>query len=180
MTNWRESVAKVERNVQKIIEGHVAGMLPEQCNKLMNYILERVQVGGMTGNTWNGFGVGAYKDGKLMYEVLSWEVVGKAPSKESLVWGEHFRKGAKRWDDSTQEEWFTAGAGDKKAFGQELASDFMDNHRPAFTKGFCFCVVSAVDYSEFLEFETGANLLQDQQSAIESMGAKVTEIMTGV
>lgn len=180
MASWQEMLNQVERNIERTITDRVVNMIPEQCHNLMDYILSEVNVRGMTGNTWNGFGVGAYKDGTLMYKVLSWETLGKEPIRKTLSQGEHFHRGKTRWDDTVQEWEFTAKAGAQKALGGKLASDFMDKHRPTFTKGICFCVVSAVDYSAFLEFEAGVNLIQNQQMAIARMGAQVTEIMTGV
>lgn len=128
----------------------------------------------VTGNTITGFAVGAYKDGKL---------VGRATSRERLpakAVRPQLRKGEVYDLDyaygGMMRKSYRGEAESSGEYAYDEALKFLEEHRPRKRKGMAYIVVSAADYSKFIEVHKKGNLLTATRDLLASMGAQVGEV----
>lgn len=126
--------------------------LPSVMSALHDYVRDEQQKGNfgdMTGNWINSYGVALYRDGKCV-AIANMSGEERNPIRTTLIDGDWFRSGERRYDGSTQKYTFEID-GDfyKGAAGQTFYNeDVLEwlGHTRVKGKGFSFRVVTITEY----------------------------------
>lgn len=147
----------------------------DNMRTIIDNILDNVDgFENVTGNTITGFAVGAYRDGKL---------VGRATSRERLpakAVRPQLRKGEVYDLDyaygGTMRKSYRGEVESSGGYAYDEALKFLEEHRPRKRNGMAYIVVSAADYSKFIEVHKKGNLLTATRDLLAAVGAKVSVV----
>lgn len=146
-------VKVVMKNVQDKLMNTAFRRLREQLPAIMSaandYARDEQTFGDMTGNWINSFGVALYRDGKCV-AVANMSGEEDNPIRTTLIDGDWFQSGERRFDGSVQQQTFeidgkkNKGAADQVFYNEEVLAWL--SHSWTNQKGFSFRVVSVAEY----------------------------------
>ncbi len=178
--NTAADMKKIMDAARKRINEMAAMRTGEAGQDLIDNIISLVDgFQSVTGNVMNGFAVGAYLDGKLKCIVTSNEVLGE----EALV--AQLRKGQRyplafTWEGEELGKGGYAGETETSGrFASQEALKFLRGHKPRQSKGWAYIVVSAADYSKYIETTKKGNLLTATRDLLAAAGAQVSDVKSG-
>lgn len=177
--NIRGFFNNVRERIEEKAEQNYINALPFLSDMMHDYAvqeLKKMKKASMTGNFINSFGIALYKDGQFVAIGTTHEVEGKNPIQMTLVSGDTFRKGRKRYDGRKQFHTFNDAEGDSKIFANEEVVRYLQRFPPTKKKGFSFKIVSVVDYSELVG---GHQVLLRIAEDMENYGGEITQINLG-
>lgn len=169
-------IQAVFNNVQKKMMNTAQRRLTEQLEGVMSalhdYVKDEQDFGSMTGNWINSFGVALYRDGHCV-AVANMSGEEDAPIRTTLIEGDWFRKGERRFDQSIQQTTFEIdgekykGTADQVFYNEEVLQWLGSTWTKQ--KGFSYRVISVTEYHKN-EARTALLRLSDE---IESMGGNI-------
>lgn len=142
----------VQERVKNTAQRRLTEKLPGIMSALHDYVKDEQRKGNfsdMTGNWINSFGVAAYRDGRC-FAVANMSGEEGSPIRTTLIEGDWFKKGQRRFDSSIQQRTFEIdgakyhGAADQVFYNQEVLQWLSRTWTR--TKGFSFRVVSVTEY----------------------------------
>ena len=178
-------IRHVFQNVQKKVMNTAQRRLTEQLGSIMaaahDYVRDEqrsANFGDMTGNWINSFGVALYRDGHCV-AVANMSGEEDAPIRVTLIDGDWFRKGERRFDGSTQQKTFEIdgkklkGTPDQYFTNEEVLSWLGRTHTRQ--QGFSFRVVSVTVYHK----DVARKALLRLSNEIESKGGNIWQFHLG-
>ena len=178
-------ITHVFKNVQKKLmntaQRRLTAQLPGIMSALHDYVKDEQQkgnFGSMTGNWVNSFGVAAYRDGHC-FAVANMSGEEGNPIRTTLIEGDWFRKGERRFDSSTQQRTFEIdgkkykGAAEQVFYNEEVIEWL--SRTWTHTKGFSFRIISVTEYHK-QEARSALLRLSDE---IESKGGSIWQFHLG-
>jgi hypothetical protein len=148
----RHFFQNVQKRVENTAQRRLTEMLPGIMSALHDYVKDEEANGNfsdMTGNWINSFGVAAYRDGRC-FAIANMSGEENAPIRTTLIEGDWFKKGERRFDKSTQKRTFEIdgnkyhGAADQVFYNEEVLA-WLGRTRTT-RKGFSFRVVTVTEY----------------------------------
>lgn len=149
--------------------------LPGIMSALHDYVKDEERKGNfsdMTGNWVNSFGVALYRDGRC-FAVANMSGEENSPIRTTLIEGDWFKKGTRRFDSSTQQRTFEIdgekyrGASDQVFYNEEVLSWLSRTWTRR--KGFSYRIISVTEYHR-QEAKQALLRLSDE---IESKGGNI-------
>ena len=122
----------------------------------------------ITGNAMTGIAVGVYLDGRLRLVVTSKDIFGEDAIMRQTWDGGELGKGGYAGETETSGR-----------FASEEALRFLNSHKPRQSKGWAYIVVSAADYSKYIETTKKGNLLTATRDLLAASGAQVSDVKSG-
>jgi hypothetical protein len=168
--NIRSVFKNVQKKVQNTAQRRLTEQLPTVMSAAEDYIRDEQQkanFGDMTGNWLNSFGVALYRDGRFVALAVR---DGQEPVRTTLIMGDEFKAGERRYDGSIQQQTFEVykQASSAQYFANEEVQNFLMRSRSK-SKGFSIRVVSIIEY----ERKTAQNALLRLSDEIESKGGNI-------
>ena len=172
-------ITHVFKNVQQKVMNTAQRRLTEQMPGIMSalhdYVRDEQQkgrFGDMTGNWINSFGVACYRDGKC-FAVANMSNEEGNPIRTTLIEGDWFKEGQRRFDGSTQRKTFEVdgerikGTADQVFYNEEVIAWLSRTWTR--TKGFSFRVISVSEYHK----RDARNALLRLSDEIEAKGGSI-------
>ncbi len=178
-------IQAVFKNVQKRCENTAQRRLTEQLPAIMSIAYDYATnyqhsaFGNMTGNWLNSFGVALYRDGHLVAVANMTSAGADVPIRTTLITGDWFKRGAKRYDNTYQMRTFEIdgnkyqGAADQVFYNEEVISWL--RHTWTRQKGFSMRLVSVTEYKK----DTARRVLLQLSNVIESSGGNIWQLNLG-
>lgn len=133
----------------------------------------------ITGNAMTGIAVGVYLDGRLRLVVTSKDIFGEDAIMRQLRKGEKYPL-RQTWDGGELGKGGYAGETETSGrFASEEALRFLNSRKPRQSKGWTYIVVSAADYSKYIETTKKGNLLTATRDLLAASGAQVSDVKSG-
>lgn len=185
MARQSSRITHVFQNVQKRVMNTAQRRLTEQLPGIMaaahDYVRDEqasASFGDMTGNWINSFGVALYRDGRCI-AVANMSGEEGAPIRTTLIDGDVFNSGEKRFDGSVQQHTFEIDGDKRKGSSEQYFTDeevlnWLSRTRTR-QKGFSFRVVSVTEYHK----DTARRVLLRLSDEIESRGGSIWQFRLG-
>jgi len=175
MANYRRAgISHVFDNLRKrcydAAERRMVASLPAAADDIHTFVREKMaelEKSDMTGNYINGWGIAVYRDGVLVACATTNDIEGASPMRMTLVKGEKFAKGEKRYDGEIQERWFTASTGKRSIWAEDEVVRWLQSNAPL-----AYRIVTVVEYSKLLG---GDKVLLSLADRIESKNGTIKE-----
>ena len=171
----RHFFSNVQKRVENTAARRLADQLPGIMSALHDYVRDEQQRGNfsdMTGNWINSFGVAAYRDGKC-FAVANMSGEEDNPIRTTLIEGDIFKKGTRRFDSSTQQRTFEIdgeryhGTEGQVFYNEEVLAWLSRTWTRQ--KGFSFRVISVTEYHK----EEARRALLRLSGEIENIGGNI-------
>ena len=169
-------ITEVFKNVQKKMmntaQRRLTAQLEGVVSALHDYAKDEQNFGDMTGNWINSFGVALYRDGRCV-AVANMSSEEGNPIRTTLIEGDIFKKGERRFDSSTQQYTFEIdsekynGVAEQVFYNEEVLAWL--SHTWTRQKGFSYRVISVAEYHKN-EARQALLRLSDE---MESMGGNI-------
>ena len=183
MANYRRAgISHVFDNLRKgcydAAERRMVASLPAAADDIHSFVREKMAELGksdMTGNYINGWGIAVYRDGVLVACATTNDIEGASPMRMTLIKGEKFAKGKKRYDGGVQERWFTASTGKHSIWAEDEVVRWLQSNAPRVSKNkpsLAYRIVTVVEYSKLLG---GDKVLLSLADRIESKNGTIKE-----
>lgn len=181
MTDIESQMKEIVNRMRK----HVDEVAEEELRKgLIDIIkigLEEMEgFADVTGNTKNSLAVAVFHDGKPKGFYSSFDALHHAPTRVTLVRGETYDLDY-YWDGTPVSAFprpYTAPDGEDHYWANDEAEEFLRDKAPS-KKGWCYIIVSAVEYAKYLEMRNSVNVLTQMHDEFEARGADVSEMRNG-
>lgn len=170
------------KNILDKAQKHVNGVAAQGAQEAMKAIIDLAlsELDGfhdVTGNLRNSLAVAVFHDGVLKGFYSSAQALNHPPTRVTLKQGQRYDLdyywGGEAVDSIGKP--YRAPAGERSYLAPQEAQDFFANKIPS-SKGWCYVIVSAVDYAKYLEARDGVNILTQLRDDFEQRGAKVSEM----
>lgn len=171
----------VQQRLMNAAQRKLTAQMPGIVSALHDYVRDEQQKGNfsdMTGNWVNSFGVAAYRDGEC-FAIANMSAEEGKPIRTTLIEGDIFKAGKKRYDRSTQQFFFEIdgekyhGAAEQVFYNEEVLLWLSRSWTKR--KGFSFRIISVAEYHK-QEAKTAMLRLSDE---IESKGGNVFQFNIG-
>lgn len=171
----------VQQRLMNAAQRKLTAQMPGIVSALHDYVRDEQQKGNfsdMTGNWVNSFGVAAYRDGKC-FAIANMSSEEGNPIRTTLIEGDVFKAGERRYDSSTQQFFFEIdgekyhGAAEQVFYNEEVLQWLSRSWTK--TKGFSYRIVSVAEYHK-PEARTALLRLSDE---IENKGGNVFQFNIG-
>ena len=179
--------SSVEAQMKQIIANarkHVDDVAERELQKgllhIINIALDEMRgFNNVTGNTRNSLAAAVFHDGNFKGFYTSYDALHHGPTRATLTKGEAYDL-PYYWDGTPVESLgspYVAPTGTESYWAQEEAKEFLQDKIPS-RRGWCYVIVSAVDYAKYLEAKDGVNVLSKMRDEFASLGADVSELKT--
>lgn len=143
--------------MKQIVSGHLYDMLAKTCDDLLEDAVTSKEYQGFTGNTQTSYSCGLYVDGVFSYYVnqkmWSEKPVRKKIPKGVFVYLKKPYEGRAR---------SVLGRVDVDSlYGKDSAFRFLRSYKDVPRSGFAIVMATGTEYSAYIEFEHGLNVLSD-------------------
>ncbi len=178
MNNIDAQIKSILSNAQKHVNGVAAQGAQDAMREIIDVALSELDgFHDVTGNLRNSLAVAVFHDGVLKGFYSSAQALNHAPTRVTLKQGERYNLdyywGGEEVDSIGKP--YRAPAGDRNYLAPQEAQEFFTNKIPS-QRGWCYVIVSAVDYAKYLEARDGVNILTQLHDDFEQRGAKVSEM----
>lgn len=153
--------------------------LPGVMQQVRRYAYEKMEElkkSSMTGNYINSFGIAIYRNGDFIACATTNDLEGKDPIQFTLAEGDKFFAKQERYDNTEQEDTFTAPEGSMRhIFAHEEVVRWLRRYRPRVSKNkdsLAYRIVTVVDYAKMVG---GDKVLLQIADDIEGRGGDIRE-----
>lgn len=171
----REIMAKAKAEAYRQVE---ASMKAAIMTVIDNILYNFNGIENVTGNAVTGFAVGAYLDGKLKCVATSEEALGRKANMRQLRKGERYPF-AEAWGGNKMRKPYYGETDTGGTVSSQEALKFLQSHKPRQSNGWAYIVVSAADYSKYIETTKKGNLLTATRDLLSAAGAQVSYMKSG-
>ena len=146
-----------KKMMKQIVSGHLYDMLAKTCDDLLEDAVTSKEYQGFTGNTQTSYSCGLYVDGVFLYYVnqkmWSEKPVRKKIPKGVFVYLKKPYEGRARSVLGKVEV--------DSLYGKDSAFRFLQSYKDVPRSGFAIVMATGTEYSAYIEFEHGLNVLSD-------------------
>ena len=146
-----------KKMMKQIVSGHLYDMLAKTCDDLLEDAVTSKEYQGFTGNTQTSYSCGLYVDGVFLYYVnqkmWSEKPVRKKIPKGVFVYLKKPYEGRARSVLGKVEV--------DSLYGKDSAFRFLQSYKNVPRSGFAIVMATGTEYSAYIEFEHGLNVLSD-------------------
>lgn len=125
--------ANLRKNAYYKAQREMTKGLPAAVEILHSFVrqaMDRANIGSMTGNTLNSFGIGLYRDGKFISCATTSGVEGRSPIHVTLKEGDVYPAGSPRYDGGVQGGAFRADEGERNFMANEMVVNYLRRYAP--------------------------------------------------
>lgn len=178
MNNLDAQIKNILDNAKKYISSVASKEAQDNLKAIIDVALSELDgFHDVTGNLRNSLAVAVFNNGKLQGFYSSAQALNHAPTRVTLKQGQRYDLDY-YWGGEAVDSFgkpYRAPAGDRSYLAPQEAQDFFTNKIPS-QNGWCYVIVSAVDYAKYLESRDGVNILTQLHDDFEQRGAKVSEM----
>lgn len=176
MKNTAADFYKILQRAREQINEVARKNAPQAARSLLDNVLSLLDgFSDVTGNTRTGIAVGVYLDGKLQSIVTSKEVYGQEAFVAQLRKGEKYPFSI-TWSGESMRKKYSGEVNTSGKFASAEAIKFLIRKKPVNRVGWAFIVVSAADYSKYIEVHKRGNILTETRDLLDASGAWVSEV----
>lgn len=163
----KRSLNKAQGTLTRALPGAV-----QQLREFVDWCMASYDLGNMTGNTINSFGVGIYRDGQFIACATTNDIGGRDPIRVTLKEGDVFPAGSSRYDGGVQAHSFTASEGTRNYMASEEVVKYLRRYPPTRKPNSL-----AFRFAMYLEYNkaVGQQAMLMMADDIEKRGGVITE-----
>lgn len=171
----QEIMSKAKAKAYMQVEARMKAAIMTVIDNIL-YNFEGVE--SVTGNAITGFAIGAYLDGQLKCVATSEEALGRKAKMQQLRKGERYPY-TEAWGGAKMRKPYYGETDTGGGVASQEALRFLNSHKPRQSKGWAYIVVSAADYSKYIETTKKGNLLTATRDLLAAAGAQVSDVKSG-